>query len=178
MRNAMKATVVLVLLVGAVIAGQTEFWNSNSPLTLEGIENIGASSGSLVFTNTAQYPWRMGSIRFKVPTGITNTFGLNYVRTEVTPQYTGWVVETNEIGGVETNYYSQITNTVYTYTTNVIKSDISTNITDVIYSLNIETAIGYKPQLPDNIYLMRGDILRWSWSYTNTAIKLIWNGIR
>jgi len=112
------------------------------------------SGSSYTWTNDNDYAFRLLDMSFN--TDIANTAVVTLVRRHsITPQLVGNVITTNDMSEVETNYYYIITNTVTSYETNAL---LSVTNTSTLFDEN---------DMP-KVYIRLGDILRWTFSDTNT----------
>jgi len=116
-------------------------------------------ASSLVWTNDTAYPFRFSDMSFN--SSVANTTVVQRVHPYRVSQVVGWVTTaTNEMGGSESNYYAQVTNTVVIYATNTILS-VTNSGSDVYTSNDIK-----------QLWIHSGDIVRWTFSDTNTNLLL------
>ena len=112
------------------------------------------SGATYTWTNDNDYAFRILDMSFN--TDIANTATVSLIRRHsITPQVVGDVVTTNDMGGIETNYYYIITNTTTSYETNVLLSVTNT------------VTLCDEDDMP-KCYIRLGDILQWTFSDTNT----------
>lgn len=132
--------------------------------------NWAANATTLTITNRFEYPWQFVSIVFYSADTCTNTSTVAVIEVDATVYKQADVVQTNDWGLVETNNYGTITNIAYAYNTNVlIKSTTCTNANNTeLYSQNL--AVPYL--LPADYYIVGGDVIRFTRTYTNVATKL------
>ena len=137
------------------------------------------SDGVYVYTNTVDHPWHMVSTWARWQDNIisTNTFLVEHVRKTETLFYRGNYVTTNGFGEVETNYYSQVTNTAYVLSTNTLVNIQYTNVIGSLKSVNDADR-----KIPEYIYVLPGDLLQFSWTRTGLSwtgrVDFGWSGIR
>ena len=111
------------------------------------------------WTNHNAYPFRILNMSFNSDAAVTTTVTL--VRPHsITRQIVGDVITTNDMGGIETNYYYIITNTVTSYATNLL---LSVTNTGTLYD---------EDDFP-KVYVQRDDVLRWNFGATNTISILL-----
>ena len=121
------------------------------------------SGATYVWTNDNDYAFRLLNMSFN--TDNANTAVVSVIRRHsINPQVVGDVVTTNEMGGVETNYYGTVTNTITFYATNTL---ISTTNTGTIFD---------EDDFPKT-YFRLGDILNWTFSDTNIK-AIIFDAVR
>lgn len=113
-------------------------------------------AGSYVWTNDNAYPFKFDSMVFN--SSVANTATVNRVRSYKVNQEVGWVVTTNDMGDVESNYYHQVTNVVTVAATNNLLS--TTNSGALVY-----TSSDIK-----QIWIHFGDVIRWTFSDTSTNV--------
>jgi len=115
--------------------------------------------GSMVWTNNLTYMWYLDKAVVLYPTAITST-NLAYLVVKHTDVLeTKTAVVTNDFGNVQTNYLHGITGTTDTYMTNTIASWTNSAATRA-------------EVVPEDDYVQRGDILRFTFSNTNIFLKL------
>ena len=121
------------------------------------------SGAAYSWTNDNDYAFRLLDMSFN--SDIANTATVTLVRRHnITPQLVSDVVTTNDMGGIETNYYYIVTNTITSYETNVLLS-----VTN--------TATLYDEDDMPKVYIRLGDILRWAFSDTNTK-AIVFDALR
>jgi hypothetical protein len=151
MKNRILALVLLVL-AGALFAlayDEKEYTPGPVPNSMYFIRNFTATNGQWTLTNAETYAWYIQDFRYVLPPRVTNTIGVRLVQVVRVDQVTGNVVETNDIGIVETNYHSDVT-TSYAYVTNDLYRVNVSNATD--------TDLMQSFQLPYD-YIQRDDVL-------------------
>ncbi len=151
---------LVLLLVCACLAQDAPFGTSRG-FTL--IKSVPQGSGVYSWTNDNAYPFKITAMSFDMPTANTATVQRIKVLTE--NQVVGWVVSTNDMGGVESNYYYTVTNVLTSYITNNIMT--ATNAGSIVYDA----------EHIKQIYIDKGDILKWTLTYTN-ATKILFDGDR
>lgn len=118
---------------------------------------------SYVWTNDNAYPFSIGSMTFNSAAPVTTL--VSVVRPyAISRQYSAGVVETNEMGGVETNYYYVVTNTLISYATNVL---ISATNTATLFD---------EDDIP-RVRIANGDRIVWDFGVTN-SIGILFDAIR
>jgi len=117
------------------------------------------TGGSLVWTNQLTYMWYLDKAVVMYPTAITSTNAAYLVTEHTDVLETKTAVVTNEFGDVATNQLHGITGTTDTYMTNAIAG--WTNAASTRAEI-----------VPEDDYIQRGDILRFTFSNTNIFLKL------
>ena len=115
--------------------------------------------GSYVYTNQLTYMWYLDKAVVMYPTAITSTNAAYLVVEHIDLLETEYTIVTNDFGNLQTNYQHAITGSTDTYMTNAIAG--WTNAA----STRAET-------VPEDDYIQRGDILRFTFSNTNIFLKL------
>ena len=113
-------------------------------------------AGSWTWTNDTAYPFRFSDIVFN--SAFANTTTVERVHIYKLNQLVGNVVTTNDMGGIETNFYYQVTNTLMTYATNVLLSTTNSG------------AGAYTSEDIKQLWINFGDIVRFSFSDTSTNL--------
>ena len=156
-----KTATGLALLVACVCFAQDAQLTTSRGFTL--IESVPQGSGVYSWTNHTAYPFKVTGMAFDMPTA--HTAVVQRIKTISSNQVVGNVVSTNDMGGVETNYYYTVTNVAKSYLTNTILTATSGG-----------TAV-YDYDDIKQVYIDKGDILKWTLTYTN-AVKIIFDGQR
>jgi hypothetical protein len=174
MRRTVAIAALILLLSGLVAFGQS----TNSLTEIESFEYAPYNAiGELYFviqtnvvgttmnwTNNHAEMWYPALITTTLPgNGSTNVFTAFVISEISTRQYRETVVQTNELGATITNQLHQLTNASFAYYTNRV--GIMTNEN------------GFSEAITDtqtkNHYLLRGDVLRLTWSMTtNKFVKI------
>jgi len=118
--------------------------------------------GSFVWTNELTYMWYLDKAVVLSPnTNCTSVNAAYLVVKHTDVLETPYTVVTNDFGNIQTNYLHGITGTTDTYMTNLITSASWSN------SCSARSEI-----TPEDDYIQRGDILRFTFSNTNIFLKL------
>ena len=165
-----KITALLFIIAVSVCFGDgnTKIMESNPEpggLYLSGALPV---SGSYTFTNDYTHPWRMASLWYSLPASQTNTLTIQISRYDRTITEGADTLVTNEFNEVETNYNKELTITTVTNAVTIF-TDSVTNVQSVVYT--------DKDDLPNNLYVMKNDILTFTMTRTNQTY-LLFNGIR
>jgi len=142
-----------VLVISAVCQAQTVQFTSHHGFS----EAVNVTS-SLVWTNDNAYPFKFDTMIFN--STVANTATVQRVHAYKVNQVVGNVVSTNDMGGVETNYYGQVTN---------VLSYVSTNL--LLSATNSGSAVYTKDDIKQ-LWIHAGDIVIWSFSDTNSKTLL------
>jgi hypothetical protein len=113
---------------------------------------------SLTWTNDNAYPFKFDAMTFN--STVANTATVQRVHTYKVNQERGWVVTTNAMGTVDSNFYAQVTNVLSYVSTNLLLS--ITNSGDAVYT---------KDEIAQ-LWIHAGDIVIWSFSDTNSILLL------
>lgn len=148
--------VAVVGLCGSVRAQET--WTVGHDLYFAISTNV-PLGGKLVWTNKNTYAWKFGSWSFVLPLGLTNTFSATVVSRRAVYHWVWTRVVTNELGDIQTNYLNQVTNITYTTWTNLLATNTTTNVRSHVYEAGVD--------FPENFYVRPGDMVRFTWTYTN-----------
>jgi len=103
--------------------------------------------------------WYLDKAVVMAPTAITSTNAAYLVVEHIDLLETPYTVVTNDFGNIETNYQHSITGSTDTYMTNAIAA--WTNAASTRAEI-----------VPEDDYIQRGDILRFTFSNTNIFLKL------
>ena len=176
MRQRWTMWVALMMCWLAIAARADVFVNedavANHYITVE--TNVAAGTASLVYTNNQERPFSIVSIATYDEGNYTNTFTVDLISRDWTRQYVGNVVETNDWGLVETNYYPTVTNISYAYYTNNIVTNLATNLHSEVYAVN--KSGGWL--IPEWHYVQIGDAVKFTWTYTTDSRRLRFTAIR
>ena len=115
-------------------------------------------AGSLVWTNDTAYPFKFDAMTFN--SSVANTTVVQRVHAYKMNQTVGNIVTTNDMGGVETNFYYQVTNVLSYVSTNILLS--VTNSGEAVYT---------KDDIKQ-LWIHAGDVVIWSFSDTNSKTLL------
>jgi len=153
----------LILLLGATsLRGEDrQYEDPLTPGELYFVQVKQVTGGSFVLTNQLTYMWYLAKAVVMYPTAITSTNAAYLVTKHTDVLETKTAVVTNEFGNVATNQLHGITGTTDTYMTNLI--------TSVTWSNSVATRAEI---VPEDDYIQRGDILRFTFSNTNIFLKL------
>ena len=138
-----------VLMVAAACWAQDVQFSTHHGFSI--VQNV---AGSLTWTNDNAYPFKFDSMVFN--SSVPNTTVVSRVHSYKINQVRGNVVETNDVGTVETNYYNQITNVLTVAFTNILLS--VTNAGAAVYT---------KDDIKQ-LWLHAGDVIVWTFSDTST----------
>ncbi len=115
-------------------------------------------AGSLIWTNDTAYPFKFNTMTFN--STVANTATVQRVHTYKVNQERGWVVTTNAMGTVDSNFYAQVTNVLSYVSTNLLLS--ITNSGETVYT---------KDEIKQ-LWVHFGDVIRWNFSDTNSKTLL------
>ena len=133
-------------------------------------ESSGVDTNTYSMVTNLVHPYRIGSITFRLPASITNTFQINHIRRLRVDQSPDDTITTNHMGRIETNVWHATTNTFFLSWSNTpVFTASSTNIQQVTYDTD---------DLPKEWYFLGQDTVTLSWSYTNAPIPFILHGTR
>jgi len=154
----------LILLLGASsLRGENrQYEDPLKPGELYFVQVKHVTGGSYVYTNELTYMWYLDKAVVLSPnTNCTSTNAAYLVVKHTDVLETPYTVVTNDFGNIETNYQHSITGSTDTYMTNLITSASWSN------SCSARSEI-----TPEDDYIQRGDILRFTFSNTNIFLKL------
>jgi len=151
----------LILLLGASsLRGENrQYEDPLTPGELYFVQVKHVTGGSYVYTNQLTYMWYLDKAVVMAPTAITSTNAAYLVVEHIDLLETPYTVVTNDFGNIETNYQHSITGSTDTYMTNAIAA--WTNAASTRAEI-----------VPEDDYIQRGDILRFTFSNTNIFLKL------
>ena len=153
----MKLLLTILCLLGMTAGVLAQDVYTDGPYGFRMATNVTATSWT--WTNDNQYPFRLYNLTFNTAGTVTTTVSL--IRPHnLGNQVVGDVITTNDMGGVETNYYYTITNTVASYVTNQLLS--VTNTSSVYDDTDFK-----------KIYVLFGDIIKFDFIQTNSVSILI-----
>lgn len=133
-----KIVIGLLLVVGTVVSAEDTITSAPAPYVQRGVSitRYVDNAETWQFTNSSPEPFYVQSLFVLDSTGITNAISLKVVRIhDIEVQTRPDAVTTNLFGDVETNRYSQVTNTTYRVTTGTVHSATITN--DTLISVTI-----------------------------------------
>ena len=161
----MKRLALLLLIVlfatGAHAAGEKkQYAISQAPGELYFVAITNVAGGTAAWTNNETYMWYVDKAVVMSQSAVTSTNQLDLVVKHTAQTRTDTQIVTNEFGNVQTNYLHGVGTDVNTYITNTLA--IWTN------SAATRAAV-----TPENDYIQRGDLLRWTFSNTNIWLKII-----
>lgn len=144
-----------LVLLGSVLFVAAACWAQDVQFaTHHGFSFVTNVSSSLTWTNDNAYPFKFDSMVFN--SSVANTAVVSRIHSYKINQVVGNVVTTNGMGGVDTNYYNQVTNVLTSTFTNVLIS--VTNAGDAVYT---------KDDIKQ-LWIHAGDIVVWTFSDTNS----------
>jgi len=152
----------LILLAAMAMHSRGEGRHYEDPLLpgeLYFVQVTNVVGGSMVWTNKLTYMWYLDKAEVLSQSSIDSTNVIYLVVKHTDVSETRTEVVTNEFGNVATNQLHGITGTTDTYITNAIAT--WSNVTATSSSVT-----------PEDDYIQRGDILRFTFGHTNIFLKL------
>jgi len=159
----MKRIFLSLILVAAMAmqatAEKRQFEEPLLPGELYFVQVTNVVGGSFVWTNNLTYMWYLDKAVVMKAAAITSTNVAYLVVKHTDVLETKSSIVTNEFGNQATNYNNAITGTTDTYMTNTIATWTNSAATRA-------------EATPEDDYIQRGDILRFTFSNTNIFLKL------
>ncbi len=127
----------LLLAVGAVVRAEDSITSAQAPYDQRGVSITDKiSGGEWLFEITNAEPFKVTSVMALNGAGVTNTINLQVVRIhDIMAQSRPDVVTTNILGLVETNYFRQATNLVYSVNTGTVHTATVTG--DTLFAISV-----------------------------------------
>lgn len=166
------ASILMALALSGLCRAETVY-TPDQPDHLVSYMTNASNVGVLSFTNDFVEPWQFAGIWLQSPALKTNTMTVALVRRfDEARQEQGTLVETNFAGQVVTNWYHTITNVVSTTITNGLIALQATNLLTGYADTEVSAV-----KIPNGFYILQGDILTFSFSYTN-SVSYGFTGVR
>ena len=160
----MKRIALILSLILLAFHAQGEGRQFEEPLQpgeLYFVQVTNVTGGAMVWTNNLTYMWYLDkAVVLSTDTNCVSVNAAYLVVKHTDVLETPTAVVTNEFGNVQTNYLHGITGTTDTYMTNLITGAWSNDVS------------GRAEIVPEDDYIQRGDILRFTFSNTNIFLKL------
>lgn len=177
-----KYLLIPALLVGMVIGGTvyaetTDMGDEASTeyhFTYQ--TNISDQVTTLYITNRFQYPWQFVNIALASGEAYTNALTLKVIEVGATAYRKAAAVTTNDWGLVETNYVNVITNIAYSYFTNTLVNGVTT--TNIGGSEMFAHNADAPRKLIQDYYILGGDVLVFTRTFTNSPVHIRFTGKR